>query len=113
MEVQVVHDGTAPMRLVLVGRLDATGTEQVEVLFMARIRAAATDVLVDMTAVSFVGSLGIRLLISAARLAERAGRKVVLFGAQPPVSEVFRTVALDDLIPVAADEAAALAQLVA
>lgn len=113
MELQVVQDAGAPTRLVLVGRLDASGTEKVEVLFMARVRAAAGDVLVDMTAVGFVGSLGIRLLISAARLAERAGRKVVLFGAQPPVAEVFRTVALDDLIPVAADEAAALALLVA
>jgi anti-anti-sigma factor len=113
MELQVVNDAGAPTRLVLLGRLDAAGTEKVEVLFMARIRAAAGDVLVDLTQVGFVGSLGIRLLISAARLAERARRKVVLFGAQPPVAEVFRTVALDDLIPVAADEAAALAQLAA
>lgn len=113
MEMVAVEQPGSPLRLVLTGRLDAAGTEKVEVVFTARIRAAPGHVLVDMTGVSFVGSLGIRLLIAAARLAERAGRSVALFGAQPPVAEVFRTVALDDLLPILPDEAAALARMAA
>lgn len=106
----VVVEGPAK-RLVLTGRLDAAGTEAVEVEFGAQVRAARGDVLVDLSGVSFVGSLGIRILIGGARAADRAGRKFVIFGAQAAVAEVFTTVALDDLIPVVADEAAALARL--
>lgn len=111
MELVVVDGAGASKRLALTGRLDAAGTEKVEVAFTAQIRAAQGPVLVDMTGVSFVGSLGIRMLIAAARLADRAGGKVAIFGVQPAVAEVFSTIALDDLIPVLPDEAAALAQI--
>lgn len=113
MDMTVVNGGAGPLRLVLKGRLDAAGTEQVEAAFTAQVRGAAGDSLVDLSAVSFVGSLGIRMLIAAARGADRAGRRMVIFGAQPAVAEVFQTTALDDLIPVATDEAAALARLAA
>jgi len=113
MDMTVVNGGAGPLRLVLKGRLDAVGTEQVEAAFTAQLRAAAGDALVDLSAVSFVGSLGIRMLIAAARVADRAGRRMVIFGAQLAVAEVFYTTALDDLIPVATDEAAALARLAA
>jgi anti-sigma B factor antagonist len=106
----VVVDGAAK-RLVLKGRLDAAGTETIEVAFGSAVRSARGDVLVDLSAVAFVGSLGIRILISGARAADRAGRQLVIFGAQPAVAEVFATVALDELVPVVADEAAALARL--
>jgi anti-anti-sigma factor len=111
MDMVVVDDAGAPRHLVLTGRLDAAGTEKVEVVFGAQVRAAKGHVLVDMTGVTFVGSLGIRMLIAAARTADRAGRKVAIFGVQPAVAEVFSTIALDDLIPVLPDAAAARAQI--
>ncbi|MBR0650755.1 STAS domain-containing protein [Roseomonas terrae] len=111
MDVVVVEADGAPMCLVLTGRLDAAATELVETSVMAHVRRAPGHVLMDMAGVSFVGSLGIRLLISAARTADRAGRRVAIFGVQPAVAEVFRTIALDDLIPVLPDQAAALAQI--
>ncbi|MBR0670198.1 STAS domain-containing protein [Neoroseomonas soli] len=111
MELAVVGSGTALLRLVLAGRLDAAGTEKVEGRFSAAIGNSKADVAVDLTGVSFVGSLGIRMLIAAARQADRARRRFVIFGAQSAVAEVFETVSLDDLIPVVADEDAALARL--
>lgn len=113
MEMVVHATDSAPLRLALNGRLDAAGTEKVETKFFATIGGATSDVLVDMSGVAFVGSLGIRMLIAAARQATRSRRRLVLFGVQPAVSEVFSTVALDDLIPIVADEAAALAHLAA
>lgn len=111
MELVVVDGAGASKRLVLTGRLDAAGAEKVEVAFTAQVRAARGPALVDLAGVSFVGSLGIRMLIAAARVADRAGGKLMIFGVQPAVAEVFRTVALDDLIAVLPDEAAALAQI--
>jgi anti-anti-sigma factor len=56
---------------------------------------------VDLSAVTYVGSLGMRLLISTGRAVQRRGRRMVIFGAQPQPRDVFETVALSDLIPVA------------
>lgn len=112
MELVVVEAG-GPICLVLKGRLDAAGTERVEGDFGARIRGAKVHAMVDMRGVSFVGSLGLRMLVAAARAADKAGRKLVIFGAQSAVAEVFSTTALDELIPVLPDEAAARAMIAA
>jgi anti-sigma B factor antagonist len=111
MELSVIDSGADVLRLGLKGRLDAAGAEAVESAFTAQVNGAARDVLVDLAQVSFAGSLGVRMLIAAARVATRRGRRMVLVAPQPPVAEVFNIVALDDLIPVVPDEAAALAHL--
>ena len=113
MELVVTEAQGAPLRLTLQGRLDAAGAEKVETSFASAVSGAGRDVVVDLSGVSFVGSLGIRLLISGARTAARLGRRLVVFGVQGPVNEVFTTVSLDDIIPMLPDEAAALAHLAA
>ncbi len=107
----VVADHDAATRLVtLIGRLDALGADQVEHRFAAAVQADR-HALVDLSQVPFVGSLGLRMLISLARSMQRRGRRMVLFGADPLVQGIFDTVALGDLIPIAADREAALARL--
>jgi len=78
MELVVDDSAGAHRRLVLTGRLDAAGTEKVEVAFTAHIRAAQRNALVDMSGVSFVGSLGVRMLIAAARVADRGGCRCLI-----------------------------------
>lgn len=99
--------------VILDGRLDAVGTDAISLSFTAAVGAAGRHALVDLSRVTFVASLGIRLLLSTARVVERKGCRMVLFGVQPAVLEVFDTVALTTIIPVAADQAAARALLTA
>jgi anti-anti-sigma factor len=113
MELIVIEPGADALRLGLKGRLDASGAEAVETAFTAQVAGAAGHVLVDLSGVPFAGSLGIRMLIAAGRVAMRRGRKMILVAPQPQVAEVFGIVSLDDLIPVLGDEAAALALLAA
>jgi anti-anti-sigma factor len=91
----------------LEGRMDAPGCERIETAFTAAVSAASGDVLVDLSKVDYIGSLGIRLLISNARVVQRRGRRMVIFGAQPQPRDVFETVALADLVPIARDQAEA------
>ena len=95
----------------LLGRLDSAGVEQVEAPLTAALRDGTGHVLLDFGKVSFVGSLGIRLLIALGRTLQKQRRGLALFGVQPQVAEVFETVALGDLIPIAGTEEAALAEL--
>lgn len=97
----------------LKGRLDAQGADAIGVRFTAAVAAQGRDSVIDLSEVSFVASMGLRLLISAARaLALKQGR-MVLCGARGMVLEVFEDAGLEQLIPLADDEEAALAQLAA
>ena len=91
------------VRFELNGRLDAAGADQIEAPLTASVRKGDRNVLIDLADVPFVGSLGIRVLVMAARILQRAGRTMVLTGVQPQVMDVFETVSLGELIPIAAN----------
>ena len=49
------------------------------------------------------------MFISSARSLARKGGKLVLYGANAAATEIIETMGLDEIVPVAADEAGALA----
>ena len=111
MPLSVEDMGPHASRLVLGGRLDADGVARIELTFTANACSGARHVLVDLGGVEFIASLGLRMLISTARMVQQRGRVMVLYNATPAVSEVLATVALDRMLPVVPDEAEALARL--
>jgi len=92
------------------GRLDAPGADTIGLRFTAAVAGSAGKVAVDLSGVTFLASMGIRLLISNARSVALKGGKVVLFGASPLVQEVLNDSALDQIMPIVStqDEAVAL-----
>lgn len=113
MEFQVTELDPELNRVTLTGRLDAEGCAKAELPFTAAVGSAGRHAVLDLGAVGFVGSLGIRMLISVARVLHRKGRTMVLYGVRPEVAEVFDTVALDQLIPIVGTEAEARARIAA
>jgi anti-anti-sigma factor len=95
------------------GRLDTSGADAIGTRFTAAVAAAGRPTIVDLSQVSFLSSMGIRLLIANARTLHQKGGRMVLFGAQPMVQEILDGVALDQIVPVVASESAALARLAA
>ena len=107
MHIEMTDLGSAA-KISLVGRLDTPGVDQIETKFTAGVVAGGRDALVDLTQVTFVSSMGIRMLLSAARSLNLKKAKMVIFGAQPLVRESLDHVGLPNLLPVVADEAQAL-----
>jgi anti-anti-sigma factor len=103
MELVVADHDTGTRLITVIGRLDAPGVERGEHRFAAAAGAGDRHALVDLSQVPFVGSLGLRMLISVARGMQRRGRQMVLFGVDPLVQSIFDNVALADLIPIAPD----------
>ncbi len=93
----------------LSGRGDAAAIDGVEAAFTASITNGARNTILDLSGVPFMGSLGIRMLLSCSRVMARRDAKLVLFGVQPMVMDVFKVMALPDLIPIVDTEEAALA----
>src|SRR5262245_47905882 len=98
-------------RAELSGRLDTASVDKLEMAFVAGIVPKGRNTVVDLTQVTFIASLGIRMLLSTARTLDRRGIKFVMFGATPPVMEVIEMTALGEIVPVLATEAEALTAL--
>lgn len=98
-------------RVVLTGRLDAAGAAAIETYFTGLVSAGGRNVLLDLREVTFLGSLGIRLIIANARVLQRRGLGFVIFGAQPQAADVFETVDLGSLVPIVATEGEARARI--
>jgi anti-anti-sigma factor len=95
-------------KVVMQGRLDTPGVGEIETRFLASVVPAGRHAVVDLSGVSFVSSMGIRMLISAARSLSQKKAKLILYGAQPLVQESLDNVSLSDIVPIVASETQAL-----
>jgi anti-anti-sigma factor len=98
-------------RVALDGRLDTAGVSAIELTFTAMIVPGGRRAIVDLAAVSFLASLGVRMFISTARAAAGKGGRVVFFAATPAVAEIIDTMGLAEIIDVVGSEAEAMAMV--
>ena len=96
-------------KAVLNGRMDSRSVGQAETSFIAHIVPKEQPAVIDLTNVSFIASLGIRMLLGTARALDRYGARLALFGAQDDVMEIIETTALTEIIPVVGTEDEAVA----
>lgn len=85
-------------RIALSGSLDIKGTGAVEVPF-ATVASKNSRVIVDFERVEFLASIGIRMLVSAAKTVARRGGTLVLCNVTPTVGRVLTTAGMDGLLP--------------
>lgn len=111
MQISRLEQADDLTRIALKGRLDTPGVDAVEARFNAALIPRAKNAIVDLTEVSFLSSMGLRMLLAAAKALQRSGARLVLVADDPLVDEALRHSALHELIPVAADASAAAALL--
>jgi anti-anti-sigma factor len=91
-------------RISLSGRLDIQGTSEIELKFTAMSAVAERRVVVDLTAVNFLASIGIRAIISNAKaLQKRQGRMVLVVTPDSSVAKSLETSGIDALVGVYTD----------
>ena len=90
------------------GRLDTHGVDQVETKFTASIVPGHRNAVVDLSEVTIVTSMGLRMFIAVAKASVRHHAKIVLYAAQPQVSDIFKSASLSLTVPIAENEAEAL-----
>src|SRR5262245_55411738 len=103
MQITVSDLGDHIKKVVLVGKLDIVGAQNIE-LPMATVSGSKCDVVVDMVGVDFIASIGIRHLVVAARTVARSSRKLVLLSPNALVTDVLTTSGLQDLLPIVQSE---------
>lgn len=111
MQLEIVDIDDRSARLSVTGRLDTPGVNAIETRFTATAATAGKNILVDLSAVPILTSMGVRMLISTARALQGRKHRMIVFGAQDVVAETLEHVALNEVIPVVASEAQARAAL--
>jgi anti-anti-sigma factor len=98
LESQTLENGIRVVKLE--GKMDIHGVSQVSEEFGSTVEEQTKQIVVDMSAVSFMASLGMRTLMITARSVNGKGGKMVLLNPQPLVKEALMTAGIDRLIPI-------------
>jgi anti-sigma B factor antagonist len=92
----------------LPARLDAVGVAAIESKLAETVTAHRGKVLADMSQVTFVASLALRMLLTNLK-ALQPGGDLRLSGLQPQIAEIFRKSRFDTLFKIYPDRESALA----
>lgn len=104
MQVIVLADTPNMIRVALSGELNTLTVGQIETKFTVLMSGDGQDVIVDMSEVSFITSLGIGMLISASKVVKRRNAKFVVLKPQPLVLNILEASKLMELLGVATEE---------
>lgn len=82
------------------GRLDAITVPALEAVLRDQLGAVRVRLVLDLSAVTYISSSGLRALLQARKQAQAAGGDVVLCGMNPRVREVFEMIGFTSLFKV-------------
>lgn len=108
MSIEYTDVNDTLRRIALSGRLDIAGTDAIALQFSAMTSSAQRRAVVDLSAVDFLASIGIRAIVANARAMQQRGSRMVLFvGDNGPVAKTLEMTGIDAVIPMFADLAQA------
>jgi anti-anti-sigma factor len=84
----------------LKGRLDVEGANAIDLKFTALAASQKTFVIVDLSEVDFIASMGIATLVRSAKSARLREGNLVLLSPQPNVASVLAMTRIDQILPV-------------
>ena len=99
---QEVTHGTAVCRIT--GRIDGLTSPDLEQALSSSINGGTSRVILDMRAVTYISSAGLRCILSTAKRAKAGQGGLAVFGLQSAVNEVFEASGFNTVLPVVSDE---------
>lgn len=107
-----MSEATGPAVLAPAGRLDANTSPEFEKMMLEELNRSPHGMVMDFSALGYVSSAGLRVVLLAAKKVKAAGGVFVLCGLAPTIAEVFRVSGFLSILTVDPDRAAALARFV-
>lgn len=113
MQITILdYDDDSAAKIVLAGKLDMEGVRAIEQP-LTQLSGSKQGLVLDMSAVPFIASIGIRHLVLAAKTLARHQGVLVLLGPTEFVTEVLTMSGVDKLLPIVRSEDEARAMLAA
>ncbi len=108
MELKILSEDSHLTKMAMAGKLDIQGEQAIGDDFRNALLRNNSNVLLDMTQVSYLASLGIRLLFKGAKDLAAQGKKLVVINPQPMVEDTLSSSGTAKFIPIAKSEEDAL-----
>lgn len=109
LDYSELKDGIRLIRLE--GRLDLNGTYSIEVQFVNRCAGDGVRVIVDLSEVDYISSVGIPMLVNTAKSVVHRGGKMAFLNPQENVVKVLELVGVTQVILIYHDREAAIRAL--
>jgi len=100
MELQFSKQANDIRLIKLSGKFDIIGTGEIETKFTGYCTGDNARVVVDLSGVNFLASIGIRLLTLTAKSVTRRGGKMVILNPIPDVQQVLEVTGIPAIIPI-------------
>ncbi len=107
MQCNIVLESPDHIQLSLIGALDAKGVGLIESEFKSIVCSSHKHILVDLSQITFLASIGLRMLLQAAKHLTQDHHFLALYSPPPRVREVLHVAAMDRLMPVVQDQESA------
>jgi anti-anti-sigma factor len=113
MKLQHNELGDGIRLIKLIGKLDIYGVNQVDYIFIRHCAGDNVRVLVDLSRVNYISSIGIPMLINTAKSVFNRGGKMALLAPPRNVAEVLEITGIALIIPIYRDLKSAKAGVLA
>lgn len=100
MNMTIEQADDAVVRIILDGRLDMQGTQEIDQRFAFATSTKALRLVVDLSRVTFLASIGLRALVAAAKAQAARGGRIAIVNPEPMVRKVLEIAGIDQLVPV-------------
>ncbi|MDD2609920.1 MAG: STAS domain-containing protein [Giesbergeria sp.] len=110
LECTISELGAARVACIM-GRVDSATAGALEKSLTPLFDTPGRHAIIDFTALDYISSAGLRIVLMSAKRAKQAQARLVLCGMAPHVREVFEISGFLKILEVAADQAAAQAML--
>ena len=93
----LVDGGNGARRVKLTGEFDISGRELADEVLASV--ADAPKIVLDLSELEFIDSMGIHFVVTAHQAAETEGRELTIVRGGPEVDRIFKLVGLGDVLP--------------
>ena|SRR5688572_1393460 len=101
LEFDKLENGIRLIRLI--GALDLSGRYSIEIEFVRQCAGEDVRVLVDLSEVDYISSIGVYMLVTSANSVASRGGKMALLGPQPTVLDVLDLTGILQVISIYSD----------
>jgi anti-sigma B factor antagonist len=98
LSLKTLQSDETLLKIAFTGKLDAINLPNVEMKFHALINNQNSPVILDFSEVSFLASLGIRMLLTAYKDVARQGHSLKIENAPDEIKKVFLTAGLSEFL---------------
>ena len=100
MDIEILSQNDQTLKISLTGRLDLQGRQEFEDKFPPLLKDDTQNVVIDLSNVDFVASIGMRSLVTLAKKLSARNGELILTNLQEKVYDTFITTGLDKTLKI-------------